>query len=625
MSLFPKDSFDYSSKVNPNLQSFINNNTTSSSSQKDLISQSSLKINVSNFKKSGPVYSMHRYWTKQPIEVISQFISSFCPSNGIVLDSFCGTGTTGTAALFTGRKAVLSDLSPIATFITRNYTEKTDLVAVEKAFKQLSTTLNPLLDHYYITICPDCHANASIKDWIYTENYLCPTCNSVLPFIQNTADWTSITSQKHSKLVHCDRCKASFTRNTLQTVEPSPLGLRYNCNKCKVRKKFKVLDSQDKNTLTDKLFLKNQQTFLRIPLPKGVSTNQAINKNIEYVNQFYTPLTFFILTNLWNTINTFPEATKLKLQFIFSSIIFRVTKLYRLRVKGQGGILSGTLYIPPVFQDINVWDVFAERFRKISKGWEELNKNLPANVNQSRIISTHSATNIPLPDSSIDYVYIDPPYGGNINYSELNFLWECWFNHFTDNTYEVIINEVGQQKALTEYERLFSLSLNELYRVLKPNRWCSIVFNSSSSRIWSSIQKIVYNSTFLMAKDIISLGSKMTTAKQTQSLKTARRYFVLNLYKPSEKLLAIDLQFVKKNISISKGIKSYIISEISKFISSTDHHSARYDEIYDHVISTLLPNYSFEEFDLDSILESNFTHSGDNHWTLIEPTEDNEV
>ena len=616
MSFFPKDSIDYSSKVNNHLQVFINNHFSHPSSQDFSPNIDFSHMNVSKFKKAGPIYSMHRYWTKQPIDVISHFISSLCPPDGLVLDPFCGTGTTGTAALFTGRKVILSDLSPIATFIAKNYTDITDLSLVNQAVKQLHQNIKPLLDKYYSTTCPKCNSSASIKDWIYSENYKCPDCSSTIPFIQPTADWSAIISKKHNKTVICPHCQSEFTKNSLQTIDPQPLGLRYSCKACKVRKSFKLLSQADLNCIHNSQLFDNQDSFLKIPLPIGVSTNQPINKNITFVNQFYTPVTFFILTTIWNSINSFPLASRSKLQFIFSSIIFRVTKLYRLRVKGQGGILSGTLYIPPLFQDINVWDVFVERHRKISRGWKELNKKLPNHYIHRKVISTHSATKLPLPDNSIDYVYTDPPYGGNINYSELNFIWECWFNYFTDNTHEVIINEIGQHKDLDAYERLFTLSLNEIYRVLKPGCWCSLVFNSSSSKIWSSIQKIVYNSPFLLSKDIISLGSNMITAKQTQSLKTARRYFVLNLYKPAPDRSITQFNFVEKNLRLSDGIISYIVSEITSYILKTPNKTARYDEIYDHVISRLLQSYSFEEFDLDSILFTHFNNLGNNLWSF---------
>ena len=618
MSLFPSDSLDYTSHQNSHLQSFVNHSLSYSPSSHPaaFLSDESFISNFSGFKKSGPIYSMHRYWTKQPIDIIKHFINYFSPPDGIVLDPFCGTGTTGTASLFAGRKVILSDLSPIATFIAKNYTEFTDVPSVHSAIADLETKLSPVLKKFYTTCCPECDSPASIKDWIYTENYICTECNTVIPFIGQISDWNSIKNHKHAKTVQCSNCSHVFNKNILKTADPSVVGLRYSCSPCKVRKNFKLLDVTDQKLLQDQSIIDHQASLNPIPLPLGISTNQAINKHVLFVNQLFSPVTFFILTQLWSLIIAYPQPVRSKLQFLFTSITYRVTKLYRLRVKGQGGILSGTLYIPPLFQDINVWDVFLERFRKISKGWLTLNESLPPNYHDLRIISTHSATQLPLPDNSIDYIYTDPPYGGNINYSELNFIWESWFNQFTNQKLEVIINELGQHKDLLAYEKLFQAALSEMYRVLKPDHWCSLVFNSSSSKIWSSIQHTIDQSHFLLSEDIISLDSNMTTAKQTQSLKTARRYMVLNLFKQDQLDLHNKFSFVsKKNVS-SQDVEKFIINEIIQLFSASSSPELGYDQIYEHIIPLLLTKFNFNEFNLESILERNFNSSGNNHWSI---------
>ena len=104
MSYFPDDTHDYSSKLNPFIKDFISTNGLTDTHQSDAHPDIRPFINNSSqFKKAGPVYSMHRYWTKQPIEIIEKYIHHFCPPNGIVLDPFCGSGTTGTAALYSHR------------------------------------------------------------------------------------------------------------------------------------------------------------------------------------------------------------------------------------------------------------------------------------------------------------------------------------------------------------------------------------------------------------------------------------------------------------------------------------------------------------------------------------------
>ena len=60
------------------------------------------------------------------------------------------------------------------------------------------------------------------------------------------------------------------------------------------------------------------------------------------------------------------------------------------------------------------------------------------------LISTNSATNLCQPENSIDYIFTDPPFGANINYSEISFLWEAWLN-VTNQVPEAIINQIQER------------------------------------------------------------------------------------------------------------------------------------------------------------------------------------
>jgi hypothetical protein len=46
---------------------------------------------------------------QKPVDEMARFISQFCPPDGVVIDLFAGTGTTGIAALQLGRRALLMD------------------------------------------------------------------------------------------------------------------------------------------------------------------------------------------------------------------------------------------------------------------------------------------------------------------------------------------------------------------------------------------------------------------------------------------------------------------------------------------------------------------------------------
>ena len=613
MSHFPITSKYYSATINSYLTEFVaEHRLISNQIPNKWQNVKPFQKEFTGIKKTGSVYAMHRYWTKQPISVIKEYITHFCPPQGIVLDPFCGTGTTGTAALFSNRYCILSDLSPVATFIAKNYTESTNLSEISTQFIKLHNKLKSTLRSVYSTICINCKGRREVKDWLFSEVYTCKVCQSPVPFIPANTPWEEIKKKKRQKNVKCPNCQYTFSRAAAEFQKIIPIGIRYACQPCKFRKQLKPLDTSD-TAYYQKIENQDWHPFVpQHPLPSGVNTSQPLSRKIHSTHQFFTKNTAQFLGELWKEVLDIPDPViKSKFQFIFTSIVYRVSRLYRLRVDGQGGILSGTLYLPPIAQDINVWDVFTERYKKIVKGWQELNLHISA-LQNNRIISTQSATHlVNIPDNSIDYVYTDPPYGGNINYSELNLLWEAWFGLTTNSANEIIINEPGQSKTIREYQNLLQQSLLEIYRVLKSKCWLTLVFNTSSPKIWSVVQRILFDVGFVMGKDISTIKSKMTTAKQTESKKTARRYILINVQKPDDQSSQHNLQ----HYSVPE-FEEKIKLRIFTYLRLNNPPQAPYDEIYDDIITILLPQISIQHFDLEQILNTHFTKRGKDLWSI---------
>ena len=87
--------------------------------------------------KATAIYNMHTYWSKKPHDAIRQYIRHYTKPGDLVLDPFCGSGGTALAALMEGRNAIAIDLSPAATFITKNYCTPVDVDELQAAFEEL--------------------------------------------------------------------------------------------------------------------------------------------------------------------------------------------------------------------------------------------------------------------------------------------------------------------------------------------------------------------------------------------------------------------------------------------------------------------------------------------------------
>src|SRR6266545_1122748 len=87
--------------------------------------------------KSSPIYKAHTYHTKVPPEGIVPYIEHYTDPGDLVLDPFCGSGMVGVAALMSSRNAFLSDLSPAAVHIARNYCTPVDVATLHREFERI--------------------------------------------------------------------------------------------------------------------------------------------------------------------------------------------------------------------------------------------------------------------------------------------------------------------------------------------------------------------------------------------------------------------------------------------------------------------------------------------------------
>ncbi|MBN1316580.1 MAG: site-specific DNA-methyltransferase, partial [Anaerolineales bacterium] len=173
------------------------------------------------------------------------------------------------------------------------------------------------------------------------------------------------------------------------------------------------------------------------------------------------------------------------------------------------------------------------------------------------LISTQSATDMQnIPSNSIDYIFIDPPFGANIQYSELNSVFESWLRVFTNDRHEAIISTY-KEKYESEYHLLMERSFNELYRVLKPGRWITVEFHSSAAAIWNLIQDALARAGFVVAQVAI-LDKQKGTINQLTSPASVNNDLVINAYKPrlgflerfySKGGLELESEFVRQHLS----------------------------------------------------------------------------
>src|SRR5262249_34426230 len=135
----------------------------------------------------------------------------------------------------------------------------------------------------------------------------------------------------------------------------------------------------------------------------------------------------------------------------------------------------GVLYVSGLPVEKNIFDGLRRKLVTITGAFATLH----GCTGKVQVLEKSSCV-LDLPRGSVDYVFTDPPFGGNIPYAEVSFLNEAWLGRYTERTDEIIVSD-SQHKTTGEYQRLLTTALSELRRVLKGDGKATLVFHSSSA------------------------------------------------------------------------------------------------------------------------------------------------
>ena len=559
----------YTACPNPFIEEFIRENGTPYDEETDDYHREPFAADVSE-GKNDPIYMAHSYHTKVPHRAIMRYIEHYTKPGDVVFDGFCGTGMTGVAAQACGeakisdysqmslldekrngvRATVLCDLSPAATFIASHYNLAYQAAEFEKEAKHALELTTQECAWMFETQHVDTNGIpvvgidgkpivGKVNYSVLSDVFVCPNCSQEIVF------WDAAVDNEHGKVKEkftcpncgvvlskrdCERAKVTYYDDLLEQIVTAskqvPVLINYSVEGKRYEKRPDAFDAE------------LERRIEKTPVPYWVPIELMAGKGakwgdtwragyhfgITHVHQFYTRRNLI-------TLSAFYEHAKGSSAIILIQSVSMVnTKMYRYRWAGGfagagGGPLAGTLYVPSIIKDISILKSLSEYTTKTTRA-----KSFLECFPKATCISTQSSTSLQMPNNSVDYIFTDPPFGDNLNYSELSFIWEAWLKVKTNNECEAIINE-SQKKSLNEYQSLMEKCFHEFYRILKPNRWITIEFHNSRNAVWTSIQEALQRVGFIIA-DVRTLDKKQGSFKQVTTTSAVKQDLVISAYKP---------------------------------------------------------------------------------------------
>lgn len=432
------------------------------------------------------IYAMHKYWGKKPFNEISKFIEQYTAPGEVVLDSFCGSGVTLIEALKANRQCIGVDINPIAIKLAKVSMTAVDADLVNKTFKQIKNKLSSVINSLY-------EVEENGEKTLVTHT-IWKNGNPIKV-------WYS--TGKDKKRIRAGR-DIDVEMSSHPAIEPKwfPTAPMFENSRINVGKEQTVAD----------LFTPRALVGLSLILDE---IRKIEDENIRDV--FELTLT-----------GTLSQA---------SNLVFVIRGRKKNEVKDSRAEVGSWVigyWVPEEHFEINVWNCFENRFKRIQKGIEEINGIFSSHNNnyfdENVTLINGSATELPFETNSVDYVFIDPPHANRILYMEQSLMWNAWLQLDTgiDWDNEIIVSEAKQRrdKNTENYNSLLDQAFAEIQRVLKPNRFFSMAFNCLDDNTWIDTLNLFIHHGFEIA-DIVPLEYSATSVIQDNRKNALKTDFVL--------------------------------------------------------------------------------------------------
>lgn len=569
--------------------------------------------------KNTSIYSAHSYHTKVPYQGIIPYLEHYTEPGDLVLDPFCGSGMTGVAAILTGRDAILYDISPAAVHIARNYTTPCDSHKLEEAYRQLTSDLSDVERGLYSTVCKQCGGEARIEYTVFTDILECDDCQGEVSVWSDGRD----EEGKIRSSVTCPSCGTDQKRNGLNWLRSEPCLINMSCREaCTSSRMERKPTQEDRERLSEVASSSPPGWVPSRPFgPEWEMWRKGHeDRGITNVKDFFTPRNLHGLSAVHDWIEGYENPRiSAALMYAFTGCVNRASKRYQWNHKRPTNVLSGTLYVSSLFYEFNVFRLFERKLKATVRLFRST-----AAATGNAAVEEGSATDLSdIPSNSVDYVFTDPPFGSNIFYADCSLLWEAWLDSYTEAEKEIVVSRSEESaqggKTLEDYRELLTEALVEVRRVLKPNRWASVVFHNSNADVWRAVRQACIDAGF-------TLGSAVMFDKQQKSFKAlkgakgeervANYDVVLNLQKRPP---------VVEQVSSPARSEAHIVEWVRDHLASLDQtDSEERSTAYLH--SLAVQEALSEELNFDSVDLSTFTELLDREfdeetgkWYLREP------
>lgn len=338
--------------------------------------------------------------------------------------------------------------------------------------------------------------------------------------------------------------------NIADTTLPSVAPLRAAFARIEERCQGQVAEIETASDSTLKHRLAELSLPENIRLPK--------NSDAEFYLDMFTPRQLAGLATIKTQIDQEPKGVVRNLLLLaWSASVAKLNKTWlstKGRAASRGGSSIFSIYrykLASQCTELPIWETFRGRFQNVVEAKKEVlamrdvfrAKTKRDNAIDSRrdfqVMAEDAATlERHIEPETVDYIFTDPPYGGFITYLDLSILWNHWLGFRVDDESRREEAIVGGECQLSEehYKEKLAQSIAVCLRLLRPDRWLSVVFQHWDLSYFATILETATENGAQFKTAITQTGDviwSMHKKKNSESVLAGE--MILTFYKPSKK------------------------------------------------------------------------------------------
>ena len=489
---------------NPNKSSLDSNDTA--------IEEAIKTIDATTGTNNSPIYNSHLYWSQKPFNICDILLEKLSAPGDIVCDPFMGSGVTIMQSLTDNKKRlpIGIEINDYPIFLLKTLLQKHNIFDFVNESKEILAKIASYQFDLYKTICPCCGTEAIIDKTMFSY----------------APDGSKVVDAVYAK---CPYCKENI--QNISTLD-AELFAKFDNDE--------FSDFENIDLIPDsRIAVRENETLYDIFTKRNIKAIDLILKTIKKTELY--PLYIYSLLGIMHLCKiTDPKSSSQWPLWTpnHDCVEKNVFKLFTKSVtKTQEALIAADKALPRERFEAQSFDGLKEDGYWIIK-------------NGTQFVGAET-----LPDESVDLIITDPPYMGQVIYSEYMQLYKPFLKTEIEYSKEIIVIRTKDRiKTEDNYFADMNLAFAQISRFLKTGKYLCLYFHDANLRIWNKLISMLEDNN-LQFVGLTHVNKGKSTLKNIVSPKKSMNGDAILFFKKTTQPVSRGLSFSEEAvISIAKQI-----------------------------------------------------------------------